>query len=227
MVGKYEYFRGTARPVNADVGARNNMTTDLARDKRITLYKLGFLLLSIAIICVCSISYLWIRDLHHKVTAADVRNHHLQQQSSKEIADLKSKVAALASHPIPATAKAVETAIRSGLLGPDIAKEATQEGDLHLSEIESPGIPFKMYHFGTNSVGRTVMIENNRLILLCAAFGGGIAHNFAIRKDGEKEILSYNFDTGSGRLIIEKGEYILGSGSAATLIRTEPAPTSR
>jgi hypothetical protein len=110
--------------------------------------------------------------------------------------------------------QSIETAIKKGAIGKVMAERANKQGHLNLKEIKNAGIPFRIYYFDDYQAGNTVMVEGNKLILLCSGFGGGYAHNFQIKEENNKKILTYAFSTGSGISRPFLGRYILGSGQA-------------
>jgi hypothetical protein len=112
------------------------------------------------------------------------------------------------------TPAAVERAILAGGLGTEFAERAKKNGNLYLAEIANPGIPYQVFSFSDYQAGYTVLVENHRLVLLCAGFGGGCARDFVIRQENGKPILSYHFDIGSGISHEMSGRYLLGSGKA-------------
>jgi len=111
-------------------------------------------------------------------------------------------------------AASVEKAIKSGALGAEFAARANKTGNLYMREIENPGIPYKVFNFSDYQAGYSVMVENNHLVLLCAAFGGGAAKDFTIKNENGKDVLIYHFDAGSGVSRELSGQYVLGSGRA-------------
>lgn len=112
------------------------------------------------------------------------------------------------------TAASIEAAIKAGALGEDFAQRARKTGNLYVLELKDTGIPFPVFTFSDYQAGYSVLVESDRLVLLCAGFGGGYAEDFAIRQQGEKQVLTYTFNVGSGMSYTLSGQYVLGSGTA-------------
>ncbi len=106
----------------------------------------------------------------------------------------------------------VEYAIKSGALGKEIADRAIKTENIYLTEIKKTGIPYKVYTFADYAAGYTVMVENNKLVLLGNGWGGGYAQDFKIRKIDGKSVLLYRYFIGSGISSEINCSYILGSG---------------
>jgi hypothetical protein len=116
-------------------------------------------------------------------------------------------------NPLTTTAS-IEAAIKDGALGEDFAERARKTGNLYVAELKDTGIPFPVFTFSDYQAGYSVLVEDDRLVLLCAGFGGGYAEDFAIREEGEKQVLTYTFSVGSGLSNTLSGQYILGTGTA-------------
>jgi hypothetical protein len=120
-----------------------------------------------------------------------------------------------ATAPPPLTSvESVETAIKDGALGSDFAERARKTGNLYVLELKDTGIPYPVFTFSDYQAGYSVLVENDRLVLLCSGFGGGYAENFAIRKEGDRQVLTYQFTVGSGMSYTRSGQYVLGTGTA-------------
>ena len=119
--------------------------------------------------------------------------------------------------PVPppmASVESVEAAIKDGALGSDFAARARKTGNLYITELKNTGIPYPVFTFSDHQAGYSVLVENDLLVLLCAGFGGGYAENFAIRKEGKGQVLTYQFSVGSGMSYTRSGQYVLGTGTA-------------
>lgn len=120
-----------------------------------------------------------------------------------------------AAAPPPLTsAESVEAAIKDGALGSEFAERARRTDNLYVLELKDTGIPYPVFTFSDFQAGYSVLVENDRLVLLCAGFGGGYAENFAIRKEGDRQVLTYQFNVGSGMSYTRSGQYVLGTGTA-------------
>jgi len=108
----------------------------------------------------------------------------------------------------------IEVAIRAGVLGSDFAERARKTDNLYVMELKDTGIPFPVFTFSDYQAGYSILVEDDRLVLLCAGFGGGYAGNFAIREEGERQVLTYQFSVGSGMSYTRSGQYVLGTGTA-------------
>jgi hypothetical protein len=107
---------------------------------------------------------------------------------------------------------AVEAAIRAGELGPDFAERAGRTQTLYVRKIEGPGVPYDFYTFSDYRGGYTLIVDNRKLILICAGLGGGAAHDFIIERRNADKILKFKYEMGSGISRTIQGEYTLGSG---------------
>ncbi|MCX5970614.1 MAG: hypothetical protein NTV14_03805 [Coprothermobacterota bacterium] len=126
-------------------------------------------------------------------------------------------VAGCITAPVPpplASVESVEAAIKGGALGSEFAERARKTGNLYVLELKDTGIPYPVFTFSDYQAGYSVLVENDLLVLLCAGFGGGYAENFAIRKEGDRQVLTYQFTVGSGMSYTRSGQYILGAGTA-------------
>jgi len=110
--------------------------------------------------------------------------------------------------------ESVEAAIKAGTLGSDFAERAIQTGNLYVLELENIGIPYPVFTFSDYQAGYTVLVENQHLVLLCSGFGGGYASNFVIQMENEEQVLTYQFNVGSGLSYTLSGRYVLGTGTA-------------
>jgi len=108
----------------------------------------------------------------------------------------------------------VESAIRAGVLGEEIAERARKYEDLYCVEIMDAGIPYKVFTFADYQAGYTVLAYEGKLVLLCAGFGGGPARDFTIVNENGKQVMMYKFDVGSGVSYELSGRYILGEDKA-------------
>jgi hypothetical protein len=108
----------------------------------------------------------------------------------------------------------IEAAIKAGALGADFAQRARKTGNLYVMELKDTGIPFPVFTFSDYQAGYSILVEGDRLVLLCAGFGGGYAGDFAVREEGERQVLTYQFSVGSGLSYSRSGQYILGTGTA-------------
>ena len=106
--------------------------------------------------------------------------------------------------------KTIEKAIKDGDLGENLAKRAQKAGDLHLTELNDTG-EYRVFSFSDFTAGYTAMIDRDRLVLLCKAFGGGVARNFKVSNRTGHKILYFEYDSGSGVSRRQKGQYSLGS----------------
>lgn len=112
------------------------------------------------------------------------------------------------------TTASIEQAIKNGELGDDFAERAEISEDLNIQEIEISTIPFQIFTFSDYQAGYTLIVENDKLVLLCSGFGGGYAGDFQISDIDGKRTLTYRFSVGSGVIRELSGSYVLGSGQA-------------
>lgn len=122
------------------------------------------------------------------------------------------------------TPASVDHAIRTGELGDDFAERAEQSNNLNVEEIENSTLPFQFFTFSDYQAGYTLIVENDRLILLCSGFGGGYARDFQINEIDGKRTLTYKFNVGSGVIRELSGSYVLGSGQATWQNLTDIEP---
>ena len=112
------------------------------------------------------------------------------------------------------TPASIEQAIKRGGLGDDFAERAEISDNLNVQEIEISTIPFQIFTFSDYQAGYTLIVENNKLVLLCSGYGGGYAGDFRISEIDGKRTLTYKFNVGSGVIRELSGSYVLGSGQA-------------
>lgn len=108
----------------------------------------------------------------------------------------------------------IEKEIKNGILGENLAKRAQKAGDLQLKELTDSGIDYRVFTFSDFTAGYTVMIDKNKLILLCKGQGGGFAKNFKISNKSGHKILYFDYEVGRGITRKLKGQYNLGSGKS-------------
>ncbi|HJW32836.1 MAG TPA: hypothetical protein VJ505_05660 [Holophagaceae bacterium] len=110
-------------------------------------------------------------------------------------------------------AESVYSALRAGELGGPLAEAANRDGKPNLRKFQTPGVPFDFYVIeGSRGIAYTVMVENDHLVLLCSAFGGGYATDIALVQDGPKKALTFFYTAGSGITRVYDCKYLLGSG---------------
>lgn len=112
------------------------------------------------------------------------------------------------------TAASIEQAIKNGELGDEFAERAEISVNLNVQEIEISTIQFQVFTFSDYRAGYTLIVENDKLVLLCSGYGGGYAGDFQISEIDGKRILTYKFNVGSGVIRELSGSYVLGSGQA-------------
>ena len=112
------------------------------------------------------------------------------------------------------TSTSIDQAIRNGELGDDFAERAEISDNLNVQEIEISTIPFQVFTFSDYQAGYTLIVENDKLVLLCSGYGGGYARGFQISEVDGKRTLTYKFNVGSGVTRELSGSYVLGSGQA-------------
>lgn len=126
-------------------------------------------------------------------------------------------IAACRSDNIPTTEytpASIEQAIKNGELGDDFAERAEISDNLNAQEIETSTIPFQVFSFSDYQAGYTLIVENDKLVLLCSGYGGGYGRDFLISEIDGKRTLTYKFNVGSGVIRELSGSYVLGSGQA-------------
>ncbi|MCD4846751.1 MAG: hypothetical protein K8R76_01010 [Candidatus Aegiribacteria sp.] len=112
------------------------------------------------------------------------------------------------------TPASIEQAIKNGELGDDFAERAEISDNLNVQEIEISTIPFQVFTFSDYQAGYTLIVENDKLVLLCSGYGGGYAGGFQISEVDGRRTLTYKFNVGSGVTRELSGSYVLGSGQA-------------
>lgn len=112
------------------------------------------------------------------------------------------------------TAASIEQAIKNGELGDDFAERAEISDNLNVQEIEISTIQFQVFSFSDFQAGYTLIVDNDKLVLLCSGYGGGYASDFQISEIDGKRTLIYKFNVGSGVTRELSGSYVLGSGQA-------------
>lgn len=112
------------------------------------------------------------------------------------------------------TPASIEQAIKYGELGDDFAERAEISDNLNVQEIDISTIPFQVFTFSDYQAGYTLIVENDKLVLLCSGYGGGYAGGFQINEIDGKRTLTYKFNVGSGVTRELSGSYVLGSGQA-------------
>lgn len=117
--------------------------------------------------------------------------------------------------PAPRTEEDIVLAIKSGALGQELGEIATKTGELWLREQTGTGLDYRTFCYYDYQAGHTVMLEGDRLVLLCTGWGGGCAENYRLERLGRYTLLTYDFQVGSGIARTIHGQYILGTGSAA------------
>ena len=118
----------------------------------------------------------------------------------------------------------IDHAIRTGELGDDFVERAEKSNYLTVEEIENSTLPFQFFTFSDYQAGYTLIVENDKLILLCSGFGGGYARDFQINEIDGKRTLTYKFNVGSGVIRELSGSYVLGSGKATWQNLTDIEP---
>ncbi len=106
----------------------------------------------------------------------------------------------------------IEKAIKNGEIGENLAKRAQKTGELYIREIKAPGIDYRLYTFDDYTGGYTIIVDKNKLVLLCKGFGGGYAKNLKISNKSGHKMLYFDFEIGSGITQKRHGKYNLGSG---------------
>ena len=119
------------------------------------------------------------------------------------------------SSPVLETEADVVAAIKDGALGEELAERATKTGELWLREQQNTGLAYRTFCFYDYQAGHTVLLERDRLVLLCSGWGGGCAENYRLERIGRYTLLRYDFQVGSGIARTIHGQYILGTGSAS------------
>lgn len=104
----------------------------------------------------------------------------------------------------------IEKAIKDGELGENLAKRARKTDNLYLTELKDTG-DYRVFSFYDFKAGYTAMIDKDQLVLLCKAFGGGVARNFQVSNRTGHKVLYFEYDSGSGVGRRHKGQYNLGS----------------
>lgn len=122
------------------------------------------------------------------------------------------------------TPASIDHAIRTGELGDDFTERAEKSNNLNVEEIENSTLPFQFFTFSDYQAGYTLIVENDRLILLCSGFGGGYARDFQINEIDGKRTLTYKFNVGSGVIRELSGSYVLVSGQATWQNLTDIEP---
>lgn len=110
-----------------------------------------------------------------------------------------------------ATLATIEKAIKDGELGENLAKRAQNTENIYVTEIKNPGVDYRFFTFSDYKAGYTIMIDKGQLVILCKAFGGGIARNFKIDNKSGHKVLHFEYDSGSGITRRQKAKYNLGS----------------
>ncbi len=118
----------------------------------------------------------------------------------------------------------IEQAIKNGELGDDFAERAEISDNLNVQEIDISTIPFQVFTFSDYQAGYTLIVENDKLVLLCSGYGGGYATDFQINEIDGKRTLTYKFNVGSGIARELSGTYHLGSGQAECQDLTDIEP---
>ena len=108
----------------------------------------------------------------------------------------------------------IEKAIKDGFLGENLAKRAQKTGNLNVQELENTGIDYRLFYFSDYTAGYTVMIEKDKLILLCKCWGSGPAEKFKISNKTGHKVLSFEYQIRSGISQRKQGKYNLGSGKS-------------
>lgn len=108
----------------------------------------------------------------------------------------------------------VAQAIQGGALGEELAARAVKTGELWLREQEDTGIPYRTFCYSDYRAGYTVLLEGDRLVLLCSGLGGGCAGAYRLRRIWRLGLLTYEFQVGSGISRTKHGRYVLGTGVA-------------
>ena len=112
------------------------------------------------------------------------------------------------------TPVSIEQAIKNGELGDDFAERAEISDNLNVQEIDISTIPLQVFTFSDYQAGYTLIVENDKLVLLCSGYGGGYAGDFQISEIDGKRTLTYRFNVGSGVIRELSGSYVLGTGQA-------------
>lgn len=103
----------------------------------------------------------------------------------------------------------IEKAIKNGHLGENLAKRAQKTENLYLTELKDTG-EYRVFSFSDYKSGYTAMIDKDKLVLLCKAFGGGVARNFKVSNRTGHKVLYFEYDSGSGVSKRQRGHYNLG-----------------
>lgn len=168
-----------------------------------------------------------IQTLRISICRIDVKDEMRQPETLSFIIMVLLLIAGCRSDDITATAytpASIEQAIKNGELGDDFAERAEISDNLNVAETEISGMPFQVFTFSDYQAGYTLIIENDKPVLLCSGFGGGYARDFQINEIDEKRTLTYKFNVGSGVISELSGSYVLGSGQAAWQNLTDIEP---
>ena len=110
--------------------------------------------------------------------------------------------------------------IIDGEIGVELAERAKKSENLWVQEIDQKIIPMQIFYYSDDGSGISVLVENEKLILLCAGWGSGPVSDLTVISRGGKKVLRYTYTTGSGIQQPCESEYVLGSGAGFSEVMT-------
>lgn len=109
----------------------------------------------------------------------------------------------------------IEKAIKNGELGENLAKRAQSFKNFSVKELKNLVLPYRLFAFEDGSGYYTILLEKNKLVILCKSFGrAGHAYNFSISNITGRKILYFDYQSGSRVAPTAHGQYNLGSGKS-------------
>ena len=120
----------------------------------------------------------------------------------------------------------VLTMIQNGALGEDYAARAKTDEQISITEITGHLLPYRFYELCDYKSSYTVMIDDDKPVLLCEGFGGGMAHDIEQTQLNGKTVITYKYEVGSGISHEYSGQYVMGSGKAHYPLTASNTPTS-
>ena len=108
----------------------------------------------------------------------------------------------------------LEKAIKNGELGENLAKRVQNFKQFKINIIRDSGIDYRLFTFNDQKSGYTILIDKDKLVLLCKGRSGGHANNFVISNKSGHKVLYFEYSTGLGSTQKIRGEYNLGSGKS-------------
>ncbi len=100
----------------------------------------------------------------------------------------------------------------NGELGDNLADRARKTDNLWMREIDQNVLPMQIFYYADYRAGISVLVENDKPILLCAGYGSGPVSGLTVVSRGGKTVLTYTYTIGSGVQHLYEAEYVLGSG---------------